>query len=123
MRFKEFLTESKKVQVKDFMNFVKDELGLSSLPKVIVIDDPKFSIDNKTFGCFNLGTDEIKIQTAQRHPLDVMRTLAHELVHYHQKQSGKEMSGETGSECENEANSKAGEILRKYTKTIMNHGY
>ena len=123
MRFKEFLTESKKVQVKDFMNFVKDELGLSSLPKVIVIDDPKFSIDNKTFGCFNLGTDEIKIQTAQRHPLDVYRTLAHELVHYHQKQSGKEMSGETGSECENEANSKAGEILRKYTKTIINHGY
>ena len=123
MRFKEFLTESKKVQVKDFMNFVKDELGLSSLPKVVVIDDPKFSIDNKTFGCFNLGTDEIKIQTAQRHPLDVYRTLAHELVHYHQKQSGKEMSGETGSECENEANSKAGEILRKYTKTIMNHGY
>ena len=123
MRFKEFLAESKKVQVKDFMNFVKDELGLSSLPKVIVIDDPKFSIDNKTFGCFNLGTDEIKIQTAQRHPLDIYRTLAHEIVHYHQKQSGKEMSGETGSECENEANSKAGEILRKYTKTIMNHGY
>ena len=123
MRFKEFLTESKKVQVKDFMNFVKDELGLSTLPKVIVIDDPKFSIDNKTFGCFNLGTDEIKIQTPQRHPLDVYRTLAHELVHYHQKQSGKEMSGETGSECENEANSRAGEILRKYTKTIINHGY
>ena len=88
-----------------------------------VIDDPKFSIDNKTFGCFNLGTDEIKIQTAQRHPLDIYRTLAHEIVHYYQKQSGKEMSGETGSECENEANSKAGEILRKYTKTIMNHGY
>ena len=123
MRFKEFLTESKKVQVKDFMNFVKDELGLSSLPKVIVIDDPQFSIDNKTFGCFNLSTDEIKIQTAQRHPLDVYRTLAHELVHYYQKQSGKEMSGDTGSECENEANSRAGEILRKYTKTIMNHGY
>ena len=123
MRFKEFLTESKKVQIKDFMNFVKDELGLASLPKVIVIDDPKFSIDNKTFGCFNLGTDEIKIQTAQRHPLDIYRTLAHEIVHYQQKQSGKEMSGETGSECENEANSKAGEILRKYTKTIMNHGY
>ena len=123
MRFKEFLAESKKVQVKDFMDFVKDELGLSTLPKVIVIDDPKFSIDNRTFGSFNLGTDEIKIQTSQRHPLDVYRTLAHELVHYHQKQSGKEMSGETGSECENEANSRAGEILRKYTKTIINHGY
>jgi Zn-dependent peptidase ImmA (M78 family) len=123
MRFREFLNESKKVQVKDFMNFVKDELGLTNLPKVVVIDDPQFSIDNKTFGCFNLGTDEIKVQTAKRHPLDVYRTLAHELVHYHQKQSGKEMSGDTGSECENEANSRAGEILRKYTKTIMNHGY
>lgn len=123
MRFKEFLAESKKVQVKDFMHFVKDELGLSSLPKVIVIDDPQFSIDNKTFGCFNLGNDEIKVQVAQRHPLDVYRTLAHELVHYHQKQSGKEMSGEDGSECENEANSLAGVLLRKYTKGIKNHGY
>jgi Zn-dependent peptidase ImmA (M78 family) len=123
VNYQQFLTESKKVQVKDFANFVKDYLELSSLPEIIVIDDPNFSKENKTFACFNLANDQIKIQVAQRHPLDVYRSLAHELVHYHQKCNGQEMNGETGSDCENEANAMAGEILRNYTRTIPNHGY
>ena len=101
-----------------FAKFVKDYLGLEDLPEIVVINDPRFSIENKTFGCFDLMNDIIKIQIANRHPLDVMRTLGHELVHYKQKISGNEMSGETGSNCENEANSVAGEIMRHYTKTI-----
>ena len=123
MNYKQFLLEAKTIQVKDFVNFVQNYLGLDSLPEIVVITDPQFSIDNKTFGSFDLVNDVIKVQTANRHPLDVCRTLAHELVHYQQKKSGKEMSGETGSSCENEANSVAGEILRNYTKTIHNHGY
>jgi Zn-dependent peptidase ImmA (M78 family) len=123
MFYKQFLVESREKQVQSFTEFVKDYLGLDSLPKIVVINDPQFSIDNKTFGCFDLMNDIIKIQIANRHPLDVFRTLAHELVHYQQKISGNEMSGETGSNCENEANSVAGEIMRHYTKTIQNHGY
>lgn len=124
MKFKEFLLEAQKANINNFANYVKDELGLSDLPKIIVIDDPQFSIDNKTFACYNLGNDEIKLQIAQRHPLDIYRSLAHELVHYHQKQSGKEMDGSTGSDCENEANSEAGRLLRNYTQNgIHNHGY
>jgi Zn-dependent peptidase ImmA (M78 family) len=123
MNYKQFLRESKEKQIKSFTDFVKDYLELDSLPKIVVINDPKFSIDHKTFGCFDLMNDVIKIQIANRHPLDVFRTLAHELVHFQQKKSGKEMSGETGSDCENEANSVAGEILRHYTKTVPNHGY
>lgn len=123
MLYKQFLVESRQKQIQSFANFTKDYLGLDSLPKIVVINDPRFSIENKTFGCFDSSNDIIKIQIANRHPLDVMRTLAHELVHYQQKKSGKEMSGETGSDCENEANSVAGEIMRHYTKTIHNHGY
>jgi hypothetical protein len=70
-----------------------------------------------------MNTDEIKIQVAKRHPLDIYRSLAHELVHYAQKCNGQELNGEDGSECENEANAKAGILLRKYTKNIKNHGY
>ena len=121
MLYKQFLVESRQKQIQSFANFTKDYLGLDSLPKIVVINDPQFSIEHKTFGCFDLSNDIIKIQIANRHPLDVMRTLAHELVHYQQKKSGKEMSGETGSDCENEANSVAGEIMRHYTKTIHNH--
>jgi hypothetical protein len=123
MLYKQFLLESKEKQVQSFTNFVKDYLELEDLPEIVVINDPKFSIENKTFGCFDLMNDIIKIQVANRHPLDILRTLAHEMVHYKQKISGVEMSGDTGSNCENEANSVAGEIMRHYTKTIQNHGY
>lgn len=123
MNYKQFLVEAKTKQINNFVNFTKDYLGLDDLPKIIVITDPQFSIDNKTFGCFDLMNDVIKVQTANRHPLDVYRTLAHELVHYHQKKSGKEMCGDTGSQIENDANAIAGEIMRHYTKTIKNHGY
>jgi hypothetical protein len=123
MLYKQFLVESREKQIQSFTSFVKDYLELEDLPEIVVINDPKFSIENKTFGCFDLMNDIIKIQIANRHPLDIMRTLGHELVHYKQKISGMEMSGETSSNCENEANSVAGEIMRHYTKTIENHGY
>lgn len=123
MNLKQFLQESKKSYLNDFLKFAKQELNISSLPKIIVIDDPQFSVVNKTFGSFDITDDVIRLQTAQRHPLDICRTLAHELVHYTQKKSGKEIDGGDGSEDENEANSKAAVILRKYAKRLNNHGY
>ena len=100
MKLKQFLIESKKSQVNDFLKFAKEYLKLSGTPKVVIIDDPKFSVDNKTFGMYELDNDVIRVQVAQRHPMDVMRTLAHELVHYKQKCDGKEMNGNDGSEIE-----------------------
>jgi Zn-dependent peptidase ImmA (M78 family) len=121
--FKEFLFESKKSSINDFLAFLKKELNVSNLPKIVVIDDPKFSIDNKTFGTFDIMNNCIKIQVSQRHNLDIFRTLAHEIIHYLQRKSGKELDGNDGSVDENEANAKAAVILRKYSKIINNHGY
>jgi hypothetical protein len=45
---------------------------------------------------------------------DILRTLAHELVHHHQKLNGDELDGEDGSDTENEANARAGVIMRKF---------
>ena len=59
---------------------------------------------------------------ANRNLADALRTLAHELVHYKQKQEGRlelnnaDKSGADGSSIENEANAVAGVILRKYGK-------
>jgi Zn-dependent peptidase ImmA (M78 family) len=49
---------------------------------------------------------------------DLLRTLAHELVHRKQDEDGRidHNSGETGSEIENEANAQAGVLLRKFGK-------
>jgi len=103
--------------------FIKKELNLSNLPKIIIVDDPKFSIDNKTFGTFDIDDNCIRIQVSKRHKLDIFRTLAHEIIHYNQRKSGKELNGNDGSVDENEANSRAAVILRKYSKIIDNHGY
>jgi Zn-dependent peptidase ImmA (M78 family) len=121
--FKEFLFESKKSSISHFLSFIKKELNLSNLPKIIIIDDPKFSIDNKTFGAFDIDDNCIRIQVSKRHKLDIFRTLAHEIIHYNQRKSGKELNGNDGSVDENEANSRAAVILRKYSKIIDNHGY
>jgi hypothetical protein len=51
-----------------------------------------------------------------RNMADVLRTLAHELVHHKQNELGKldPNSGKTGSDIENEANIKAGIIMRDF---------
>jgi hypothetical protein len=125
MQYKQFLLESKEKQIMSFCKFCKGTILVWILcRKLFVINDPQFSIDNKTFGCFDLQNDIIKIQTANRHPLDVMRTLSHELVHFQQKKSGKGNEWRKPAQiAKNEANSVAGEIMRHFTKTISNHGY
>ena len=71
-----------------------------------------------SFGGYDPNTQEISIGISNRHPVDVLRTLAHELVHYKQDCDNKleANSHETGSPAENEANSEAGIIMRLFNK-------
>jgi Zn-dependent peptidase ImmA (M78 family) len=61
---------------------------------------------------------KIWVYINNRNTADIIRTLAHELVHAKQKEDshGKSLDGSTGSEHENEANALAGVILRTYGK-------
>ena len=101
----------------NFLKFVCAELGLKQLPRIEFIADLKHSdTEHPTFGYFDTETDQIKIGVSGRHPLDIMRTLAHELVHYRQRLSRQldSASGDTGSAAENQANSQAGVLMRKF---------
>ena len=49
--------------------------------------------------------------------MDVLRTLAHELVHWKQCQMGEELDGADGSDTENQANAVAGIIMRRFGKS------
>jgi hypothetical protein len=51
--------------------------------------------------------------------MDVLRTLAHELVHQrqHETMTMPDNAGEDGSEWENQANATAGVLMRRYGKT------
>jgi DNA-directed RNA polymerase subunit RPC12/RpoP len=103
--------------IADFVNFAKDYLGIT--------DDIKIELayertpDLKTYAYYRIG-DLIKVYVKDRNSGDIFRSLCHELVHHLQHLEGRltdpEKDGADGSDLENEANSKAGEILRKWGK-------
>lgn len=99
---------------KEFIKFVAKELKLKSLPKKITFVDAKYSSENLSFGGYNTESDSIVVSKTGRHLADVLRTLAHELVHHKQKESGQSLDGSAGSNTENEANAMAGTLMRKF---------
>ena len=100
--------------VKQFVVFLKKELRLTIDIPFVFIDDVSFSKKNKAFGMMNIDDAVIYLSIINRHPVDILRTLAHEYVHYKQSIKGGLMKSHPGSPAENEANAKAGEIMRKY---------
>jgi hypothetical protein len=100
-----------------FLPICMKEIGLTKLPKFKLV---KFVNDNDqpTFGRFENDKLLITLGLSGRHPLDILRTLAHELVHFKQLLDGKinNDSGNTGSPQENEANAVAGIIMRHWNK-------
>lgn len=99
---------------KEFLKFAVKELGIKSLPTNIKFVDDAYSSENLTFGTYDPHTNEIIVCKGSRHPVDVLRTLAHELVHHKQREDNRELNGEDGSDTENEANAVAGTLMRKF---------
>jgi antirestriction protein ArdC len=65
-------------------------------------------------GYYSPAENLIWVLRGQRVPADWYRTLAHELVHWRQREQEQELDGGDGSLTENEANSKAGALLRAW---------
>ena len=103
--------------IKDFLTFTAKSLELSSLPN-IKLKRSLISVHTQhpTFGFYDPNTQIINVAVGERHPLDSMRTLAHELVHHRQRLDNqtKKHSGNTGSPMENDANARAGVIMRNF---------
>jgi len=108
--------------VKEFMRHVMKELKLDSLPQIKFSDNSQEAITNKSWGGYMPDEQSIQIVTAKRHPADIFRTLAHELVHYKQDITGRlnPGDGKTGSDVENEANSRAAIIMRNFAQAKPN---
>lgn len=105
--------------VDSFVDFASNELGIKSLPGVKFKQSDE-SDEQPSFGGYSPGLKSITISTKNRHPMDIFRTLAHELVHAKQDEDGRlndvAKEGSTGSDIENEANSRAGIIMRNYAE-------
>lgn len=108
--------EKKNEIIKEFVEFAQKKLGLKDLPKLIISYDEKEAQDMKSFGKYTPETNELRVVAANRNLADVLRTLAHELIHHKQRQDGvlKPDSSNTGSDIENEANALAGVFMREF---------
>jgi hypothetical protein len=108
--------------VKEFMKHVMNELRLDTLPKINFSNDSQEAVEHGSWGGYRTGDKSIRIVTAKRHPADIFRTLAHELVHYKQDVTGRlnPGDGKTGSDIENEANSRAAIIMRNFAEAKPN---
>lgn len=102
----------------EFVAFVADGLGIENTPKVEYLDTTEFTQKEHSFGGYNPNDKSIKVVVANRNLADIMRSLAHELVHARQDEVDglQAQDGQTGSEVENQANAVAGVILRLYGK-------
>lgn len=111
-------TVSDEQTLRDFIDFCVKELKIKSMPTVKLRRDPQWSVVNRTFGRYINDTHTLEVAFGQRHIMDVLRTVAHELTHKHQhERDGERMgpdAGETGSPWENEANARAGVLMRDY---------
>lgn len=111
------MKDSQKISViKDFIKFAYNELSIKKAPKVRLTNDVKFARTNHSFGGYIPTDYNLIVYIKNRNAGDILRTIAHELVHHKQNETNKINSkdGKTGSEIENEANAVAGVLLRKY---------
>lgn len=88
----------------------KRELEIDNLPRIELIDEDT-TPSGTSFGEFDGG---IVVATKGRHPMDIARTLSHELVHWKQRTENMVLDGSDGSNTENQANAVAGIIMRKF---------
>lgn len=103
-------------ETKKFIRYAMNCLGLKERPKIALVFSSGWAKKNSTFGQYDPTHKRIKIYARNRNVADILRTLAHELAHFMQDVEGrlKYGAGDDGSSCENEANSIAGVLLRKY---------
>jgi len=123
----ESLLEEKGLSRKDFhdklmsfVDFTCNHLGIDEKPTVQYKEDGKEG-HQPSFASYSPSDKVVSILTKNRHPMDVFRSVAHELVHHKQNLDGRlgkniAKEGATGSKIENEANSEAGKVMRFFGK-------
>ena len=101
--------------LKVFLPVAKKILKIEKLPKIILKKHLSHE-SQPTMGRFFNDTYTLELAIADRHPVDTLRTLAHELSHAKQQEDHVDIDSTTGSEQENQANIMAGIIMREFNK-------
>ena len=112
-----FLNDDKKEKLKEFVKFVKNELDLKSVP-TISIQNGRGELKTTANYDYTKENKIIKVNSKNRALVDVMRSVAHELVHHKQYEQGrlKVKPPDIGGEIEDEANAKAGQFIKMFAQ-------
>jgi len=120
----QYLREQKGISRKDFhdklvsfVDYTCAHLGIDEKPTIKYKEDRKGG--QPSFAAYSPHSKEVYVSTKNRHPMDIFRSVAHELVHHKQNLDGRlgkniKKEGATGSKIENEANSEAGKVMRYF---------
>ena len=123
MKITELLVEGQESQAtfvdmfKKFLPLAMEILNIDRLPRMNF--EPEIQSGGQpSFGMYKNGEKTLHVAILNRHPVDILRTVAHELVHYRQdiRNELNDESGTTGSPEENQAHELAGVIMRHFNK-------
>ena len=115
-RLKNEVYDDSKARIIDrFMDYATDYLSIDR-PKIKLINQDGYTQQHRSFGAYSPSDQKVMVVVYNRNMADILRTLAHELVHHMQNLDDRlnPKSGEDGSPEENEANSLAAVIMRKF---------
>jgi len=106
-----------KLTAAKFLKFLKEEMQLKEPFKVKFISDRSTSEPlMKTYADYHPSSGDVRVYIKNRGAADVLRSIAHELVHHMQREQNKLSNNvqDVGGDIENEANAKAGELVKKF---------
>lgn len=111
------LNEENKKKLTEFVKFVKKELNLETVP-TIKIQNNRDGLKTTANYDYTKENKLIKVCSKNRALVDVMRSLGHELVHHKQFEDGRleVKPPDIGGEIEDEANAKAGQFIKMFSK-------
>ena len=101
--------------LKKFLPLAQKIVKLQKMPTIILKNTLSYD-SQPTMGRFNNENYTLELAVANRQPVDILRTLAHELTHARQDAEHIEIDPTTGSHEENEANVVAGIVMRHFNK-------
>ena len=116
-----FLTDEKKEILDKFVLFVKEQLELKTVP-TIKIQNNRDGLKTTANYDYTKENKIIKVCAKNRALVDVCRSVAHETVHHKQFEQGRleKRPPDIGGEIEDEANAKAGQYIKMYSKKDPN---
>jgi hypothetical protein len=114
----ENLSDSKEANIQNFVEYATKRLKLKEEPRIQFIEGEEYANAKSSLGGYDPMTKEIYVAVEGRLTADILRTLAHEMVHRKQDELGligdPVKAGADGSPVENQAHAVAGILMREY---------